>query len=275
MKPLHAETHGCGAPLILLHGFTGSSAEWRPLRPLWPSGFRPIAVDLPGHGRSEAPPETERYRAGRVLVDLNAVLDRFRIERASVLGYSMGGRLALAFALTYPQRTTALVLEGASPGIADAAERAARRAADETLASRIEREGVESFLGFWMQQPLFASQAGLAPAVQEELRRSRSRNRAAGLAGSLRGFGAGAAEPVWERLCEIAVPTLLVVGEKDDKFRRLAAQMVERIPAAEIAVVPAAGHNTHLENPSAFAARVSEFLNSASAVRAEAGRHVG
>ena len=96
--------------------------------------FRLVSVDLPGHGRSDAPPEPSRYRAGRVVGDLEAVLDRFELERAVVLGYSMGARLALAFALARPHRTAALVLEGGSPGIADARERAARRAADEVLA---------------------------------------------------------------------------------------------------------------------------------------------
>jgi 2-succinyl-6-hydroxy-2,4-cyclohexadiene-1-carboxylate synthase len=194
---------------------------------------------------------------------LRAVLDRFDVERSALLGYSMGGRIALALALAEPERVGALVLESASPGIADPEERAARRAADQALAARIEREGIEAFVDFWMSQPLFVSQARLGPDALATARRARLRSGAPGLAGSLRGVGAGIQEPLWHRLGELRVPTLLVAGAEDEKFQAIARRMAAGIPDCEVAFIPEAGHNTHLENPAAFAQEVVGFLEGA------------
>jgi naphthoate synthase len=279
--PLNAAAAGSGTPLLLLHGFTGSSADWAPFLPALGQSFRTIAADLPGHGSSPAPLDPAAYGMAACLRDLTAVLDRFDVERSTVLGYSMGGRIALALALAHPERVDALVLESASPGIAGAEERVTRAAADEALARRIEQEGVEAFTDFWMSQPLFASQARLGPEALAAAHEARLRNSVSGLAGSLRGLGTGAQEPLWHRLGELRVPTLLIAGADDEKFRAIARRMATLIPDAEIAVIPEAGHNTHLENPVAFWDAVVAFLTSAIRPRvrhAQAGiqtRHLG
>jgi 2-succinyl-6-hydroxy-2,4-cyclohexadiene-1-carboxylate synthase len=257
---LHVTVAGEGEPLMLLHGFTGSGAQWVSQVEACAGRFRTIAVDLLGHGHSDVPADPERYRMERCVADLRTLLDGLRVERACWLGYSMGARVALAFALAHPGRVRALVLEGVAPGIEDPFLRRQRIADDEALADRIERGGVEPFVDDWMRQPLFASQARLGKAFLAAARASRCANSAVGLANSLRGMGTGAQEPLWGQLATLAPPTLLVVGEEDGKFRAIAETIVRRTPRATIAIIPQAGHAAHLENARAFNACVLRFL---------------
>lgn len=254
------ERDGAGPALVLLHGFTGSAATWAAHIPAFSREYTTIAIDLPGHGGTGAPTDLGRYRMDRVVADLGAILDRLGVARAAWLGYSLGGRVALQVAAAAPARVAALVLEGASPGIADPAERAARVASDEALADRIEREGVAAFVEHWERLPLFASQARLPAERRAALRRQRLANDPHGLARSLRGMGQGAQPPLHDRLRAIEAPALLVVGEEDEKFRRLAAEMAAALPAAEVAVVPGAGHAAHLEQPERFNEVALRFL---------------
>lgn len=257
---LHVTVVGEGEPLMLLHGFTGSGAQWAPQVEAFAGRFRTIAVDLLGHGHSDAPADPERYRMERCVADLRTLVDALGVERACWLGYSMGARVALAFALAHPGRVRALVLEGVAPGIEDPFLRRQRIADDEALADRIERAGVERFVEDWMQQPLLASQARLGKAFLAAARASRCANSAVGLTNALRAMGTGAQAPLWGQLSTLAPPTLLVVGEEDMKFRAIAETMALRTPRATIAIVPQAGHAAHLENARAFDARVLRFL---------------
>ena len=255
-----AEHAGSGPPLLLLHGFTGSCVAWAPQVAAFGRCFDVVAVDLIGHGRSDAPSDPERYRMEPAVADLVALLDRLEIARAAVLGYSMGGRVALHLALAAPERVSALVLESASPGIDDPAERVARVRSDEALAARIERDGVEPFVDYWERIPLFASQARLPAEVWERQRAQRLAGSPVGLANSLRGMGAGAMAPVGARLGELCMPLLLVVGQLDVKYVGLGRGMVEALPSARLEIVPNAGHTVHLEQPAAFEQIVMGFL---------------
>ncbi len=256
---LGVHVEGEGPALLLLHGFTGSSATWTPHLAAF-EGFATVSVDLLGHGDSDAPPTPSRYRMERCVDDLTSLLDDMEIDRAAVLGYSMGGRVALQFALRAPDRLWALVLESASPGIEDAEEREERVRSDAALADKIERNGVESFVDRWQAIPLFASQDRLSADVREELRRQRLRNSPVGLANSLRGAGAGVEDPVIRRLREIDIPTLLIAGALDQKYVALAHKMSDALPCARTQIVPDAGHATHLEQPETFDRAVREFL---------------
>ena len=257
---VHVDAAGAGPPLVLLHGFTGSSDTWRDLADGLGGEYRTIASDLVGHARSDAPEEVERYAIRRAAADLVALLHELGHERAAWLGYSLGGRVALQVAADHPQAVAALVLEGASPGIADAAERAARRASDEALAQRIERDGVEAFVDEWERVPLFASQLALPAEARAAVRASRLAQRAHGLANSLRGMGAGAQAPLHDRLPSIAAPTLLLAGSLDEKYVAIGRDMARTLPDATMRVVEGAGHAAHLERPEAFARLVEEHL---------------
>ncbi len=268
---LWVEEHGAGEPVLLLHGFTGAAENWDALLP-YLDGYRAITVDLIGHGRSDCPPDPARFTMAHCVRDLTALLDELRIGRAAVAGYSMGGRIAMRFAIERPERVRCLVLESASPGIDDPGERAARRAADEALAGDIERDGVAAFVERWAAQPLFASQASLPEGARTRLREQRLRNDARGLANSLRGMGAGEDEPVYDRLAALAMPALIVAGEADAKYRAIAARTAGAIPGARLHVVAGAGHTTHLERPETFAAAVRAFLDETIGANAEASR---
>ncbi len=258
---LCVELGGDGPPVLLLHGFTGSIAALDGVAAgLRAAGFRTIAVDLLGHGDSDAPLEPKAYAIERCADDLARVLDLAGTRGAAVFGYSMGGRAALGFAIAYPRRVRALALVGASAGIADPAARAARRAADEALAASIERDGVPAFVERWMAHPLFASQSRLGDAFLAQARAQRLANRAHGLAGSLRGIGTGA-QPCFEPdLAGLDVPSLWLAGADDAKFRALATELARRMPRGRACVIPGAGHAAHLEAPDACLAEVCAFL---------------
>lgn len=255
---LNVRRQGSGPALLLLHGFTGSGATWQPFD--WP-GYETIAVDLPGHGESDKPASAERYRMERCLEDLVSLLDELGVERAAVLGYSMGGRVALHLALHAPERLWALVIESASPGIENEAERAERRRSDGELADSIMRDGIAPFVDRWQAIPLFASQSRLSADAREQLRQQRLRNDPAGLANSLRGLGAGEQQPVYTRLREIATPALVLAGADDAKYRAIAKRTAGALPCARLQIVPDAGHAVHLEQPQTFSAAVREFLS--------------
>jgi 2-succinyl-6-hydroxy-2,4-cyclohexadiene-1-carboxylate synthase len=233
--------------VVLLHGFTQSGRAWEPLARRLSAVHRVIAVDLPGHGGS-AEVDADLV-AGAELVGTAG-------GRAAYVGYSMGGRFALHLALGHPELVTRLVLVSATAGIDDPGQRAARRRADDDLADRIERQGVEAFLQWWLSRPLFATLAAGAAAVD-----SRRANTPAGLASSLRRAGTGTQEPLWARLGELAMPVLVVAGELDDTYLGLAHRLVGDIGAnATLAPVAGAGHAVPLEAPEAFAAALEAFL---------------
>jgi len=261
----HFEVAGEGPALLLLHGFTGALVNWSPHLPHFARRYTTVAVDLPGHGQTGLPAHPARYGHAPVGADLVALMERLGFQRFSLMGYSMGGRLALAMALKYPQRLRALLLESASPGLQDARERAARRRQDEALARRIEREGVRRFVTGWEQLPLFASQRVLPAERRARLREQRLMNSAPGLAGSLRGAGTGVQPSYWPQLPQLCVPTLLLTGALDAKFCTIADGMVAANPSFQAQHIANAGHCTHLEQPQWFRQAVLDFLDRAGA----------
>ncbi len=257
---LHITEAGAGPPLLLLHGFTGSAVEWHAQFPAFAAVRWVILPDLIGHGASEAPHDPARYTMEYCVADLLAMLDQLGIERADVLGYSLGGRVALQLAAAAPERIQRLVLESASPGISDPTERAARVTSDNALADRIEAEGLQWFADHWAAIPLFASQASLPAEVRAAQRERRLAQRPHGLANSLRGMGAGRQTALWDALPQLAVPTLILSGALDQKYVTIGKQMAVALPHAKHAIIPAAGHTVHLEQPQAFNEIVVRYL---------------
>ncbi len=234
---------GMAPTVVLLHGFTHTGASWDPVVSALGERYRAIAPDLPGHGRGSAATSDS----------LDGLTTDFP-PGTTLVGYSMGGRIALHLALAAPERLDRLILIGASPGIADPAERAARKAADDQLADEFERLDIEALADRWARTPVLAGQP--AP-VQAAVHADRLRSTPHGLAGALRYLGTGALAPVWDRLHELAMPVTLIVGERDERFRAIADQMAERLPNAEVQVIAGAGHAVHLEAPDAVAALIA------------------
>lgn len=225
--------------LVLLHGFTQTGRSWQAIGHALAGRYRSAAPDLPGHGDF-----AERRPVSFIACD--AYLRALTDGPFTLVGYSMGGRVALHAALALGDRVRRLVLIGATPGIEAAEERAARAASDAALADRIEAIGLDAFVAEWGAQPLFD---GIPRGVAELIDADRRRNTAAGLAAALRGIGTGVMPPLWARLGELAMPVDLVVGERDEKFRAVAERMAERLGDAQLHVVPGAGHVAHLEAP--------------------------
>jgi 2-succinyl-6-hydroxy-2,4-cyclohexadiene-1-carboxylate synthase len=247
-------------PLVLVHGFTGSAAGWGNHLDSFASwGLRVIALDMLGHGKSDAPGDPARYSMEHCQRDILAALEELDVRKgeAILLGYSMGGRIALYTAFSGFFR--ALILESASPGLADPNEREQRRMSDEALAASIEREGIAAFVERWERLPLFASQARLPQEVREKLHTQRLRNSARGLAQSLRGVGTGVQPALHARLPTLHIPVLLIAGELDTKFCAIARQMAQALPQAQLCIVPNAGHTVHLEQPEVFDTIVKDF----------------
>ena len=234
--------------LVLLHGFTNTGASWSPVREQLGERYRAIAPDIRGHGGSS---ELEPVTLEAVLSDVERLVD----GPFTLAGYSMGGRIALHYALSRSDRVQRLVLVGASPGIADAAERAERRLADERLADELEHSTIGEFAARWEQTPVLAEQ----PAeVRRAARADRLHNTTGGLARALRGLGTGVLPSVWDRLAELTMPVVLIVGERDRKFRAVAEQMARAIPSASIELISGAGHAVHLEAPELVAALLAD-----------------
>jgi 2-succinyl-6-hydroxy-2,4-cyclohexadiene-1-carboxylate synthase len=231
--------------LVLLHGFGGTRHMWDGVAAdLPPERYLPLALDLPGHG-DRADEDAEITFDSCVQSVLARSPDRFVL-----CGYSLGGRVALHVALAAPERVQRLVLVASSAGIEDDAERAQRRAADRRLADELERMPFEEFIERWNTQQLFAEDP---PDVGALAREDQRRNRPQPLAAVLRGLGTGEMEPLWDRLGELEMPVTAVAGERDAKFRALGERMVDRMPRAELLVIPG-GHRLPLESPRALTA---------------------
>jgi len=218
---------------VLVHGFTQSSSSWDPVIAQLPADVDFTALDVAEGLDFETTAATIGARGGH----------------ATYVGYSMGGRLCLMLALDRPDVVERLVLVSASPGIADASAREARRASDERLAQEIERDGVAPFVERWLAQPLFASLPRELAQIEE-----RRRNSPARLTHQLRVLGQGTQPSLWDRLGELEMPVTLVTGAYDKTYTDIARRMATSIgPHASLVTIAGAGHAAHLEQPAAVA----------------------
>jgi 2-succinyl-6-hydroxy-2,4-cyclohexadiene-1-carboxylate synthase len=233
--------------VVLLHGFTHTGASWAPVVAALGERYRPLTPDIRGHGLAA---ERTPVDLAHVIADISALTP----GRFTLAGYSMGGRISLHAALALGDRVERLVLIGASPGIADDADRAARNADDRRIADELQRSTIEVFAARWAQTPVLAGQP---PEVLAAAYADRLRSTPAGLARALRGLGTGALPSLWERLDELKLPVSLLVGERDAKFRGLAERMGDQLDGARIEVVAGAGHAVHLEAPVQVAAMIA------------------
>lgn len=252
------EVCGDGTPLVLLHGFTGSKSTWLPFIDQWKEKFQVIIIDLPGHGKTKVKSEgTMESYCG----DLIQLFNHLHIDTCHVLGYSMGGRMALSLTLLYPERIKSLILESSSPGLQYKEERESRKKNDENLARKIEEEGIKSFVHYWENIPLFATQKELPDKIFNSLRKERLSQSKEGLALSLRTMGTGSQPTWWDKLSTVNQDVLLIVGEIDQKFVIINEEMNRKLINGELIIIKNAGHAIHVEEPEKFDKLVTAFLN--------------
>jgi len=231
--------------LVWLHGFTQTKASSHLFRSILTARHEVLTLDLPGHGEN-AQVEASLDETATLLHDV------LPAEPFILGGYSFGARVALHFALHFPERLSRLVLLSGTLGIYDEDERRLRRERDDALARRLESIEIDAFLDEWLAQPLFAS---LPPDPLE--RRARSRD-ARGLAASLRYAGTGTQRWLGPDAERFFVPTTVLAGERDEKFVREANLLAATIPHATVTLVTGAGHAAHLEAPAECARLLSD-----------------
>ncbi|HEY9673509.1 MAG TPA: 2-succinyl-6-hydroxy-2,4-cyclohexadiene-1-carboxylate synthase [Waterburya sp.] len=246
-------------PLILfLHGFMGDSHEFDDVISLLCDQFCSLTIDLPGHGKTRILAGEECYTMPATAQALIHLLDQLKVETCALVGYSMGGRLALYLSLHFPQRFSKVVLESTSPGLKTQRDRSERIQRDFQLARQLEQSDFSAFLLQWYNQPIFNSLK--KNSRFDALVKNRLKNSPCELAKSLRNLSTGCQPSLWEKLHENENPWLLLVGEYDAKFIAINSEMAKVCPSAKLELVSHCGHNIHFENPKLFAEKVKKFL---------------
>ena len=246
--------------IVCLHGFTGSIHTFDCLKTI-DSTVNLLVVDIIGHGNSASHVHPYRYQFQSVIKDMIQLMDRLNLQTVSLLGYSMGARLALGIAHAIPQRIDQLILESGSPGLKTANERLTRYQNDQRLAGRLINEPLTDFINFWENIPLFDTQKKLTPQQRATIRRERLSQTNYGLACSLLYMGTGSQPSYWQTLADLTVPAIqLIVGELDKKFIGLAKEMQQIQPMIKLTVIPDVGHCVHLEAPNEFSNTIKQLI---------------
>lgn len=259
----YLERVGKGESLVLLHGFAGSVGTWKTLQDKLAEQYDVIAIDILGHGRTACPLEASRYTMKEISLDLNEIFQKLELKGFHLLGYSMGGRLALYFAYHYPDKIGQLFLESSSPGLKTVEERHQRQEKDNQLAQRILSNGIEWFVDYWLTLPIFQVKQDSQEIHQglSKLHHLQKDANPIGLANSLKGMGTGAQDSLWPVLKEISCKTTLICGANDEKFCTINKEMQAILPNAKQIIFEGAGHRVHLECPNAFVQALMNELN--------------
>lgn len=239
-------------PVICLHGFLGAPDDWTPLAHALGNGFGVRACALPGHGSPAVNDFVDAVRG------LQSILRSVPIP-PHLVGYSMGGRIALAAALDPNIALASLTVISSSPGLHSGLERAERARADDRLADDLERRGLEAFVRDWYALPLFASLAR-RPALLRELSSRRAKGPSVERANALRALTVGRQPSLWPDVPALKSRTLFIAGDQDEKYRALLTRAAGLCPRARLLTVPDAGHFPHLERPEFVHAALREFF---------------
>lgn len=246
--------------IILLHGFISDHTSFHLVeRKLSKEGLNVITIDLPGHGLDESN-YNEIWSMDYIASQIKDVIDNLEFKHIYLHGYSMGGRVALSFALKYPMLLSGLILESASPGIKDPVEKQNRIDLDYKRASHIQDVGLHQFVEEWSKLPLFNSQSILSIEERERIKQMRLSQNPNGLSKALKEYGTGSQPSYWDHIYTLNVPTCIIVGQKDKKFIQIGKQMNESIKNSKFYIVNDAGHTIHVEQPSKFDTIIVEFI---------------
>ncbi len=252
--------------ILLLHGFIGNINEFDEAITLLGKYFSYLTLDLPGHGKTQIFGEEEYYTMANTAHALINLLDELKIAKCFLVGYSMGGRLALYLALHFPERFHKVVLESASPGLPTAAERLERIKIDTQIGRKltriIEKSDFAAFLSNWYNQPIFGYIKN--HPEYDRMVESRLQNNPQELDKSLRFMGTGCQPSLWEKLQFNTISMLLLVGESDKKFIYINTEMAKICEFAQVKIISNAGHNIHFENTLAFVENIKSFFSTAS-----------
>ncbi|TYG79762.1 hypothetical protein ES288_D02G162700v1 [Gossypium darwinii] len=271
-----------GSTILFLHGFLGTNEEWVPIMHAISGSARCISVDLPGHGATKIKNCGDDKAALRSLLSIEIIADlllklieHVTPDKVTLVGYSMGARIALYMALKFSDKIEGAVILSGSPGLEDAVARKIRRAKDDSKARSIVTHGLQLFLNTWYSGGLWKSLRS-HPYFNHIVVRRSVHDDLQGLARVLSGLSPGRQPSLWEDLKHCKVPLMLVVGENDEKFKRVALKMWHEIghdrddavsKLHQMVVVPSCGHAVHLENPLPIIRLVRQFVTSLRSVK--------
>ena len=245
--------------LVFLHGFLGSGKSWRNVTAALQENYYCVTPDLPGHGENTRLDMHAPLDFDSVSDWLAGLLNQLPVSKICLAGYSLGGRIALHFAIRHPERIHSLILESASPGLADESERARRLAEDSARAEFILKEGMSAFVEQWYEMPLFAS-LKKHPQTLSAIKEAAKTNDPRWMAKVIRDLSPGLQTPLWDSLATLSVPVLLMAGAKDEKYVQVIRNMEGKIPNAQSILAPQAGHNIHAEQPETYIRLINDFL---------------
>lgn len=242
-------------PVLFLHGFMGSSEDWKNVIQFVSFDYYCITIDLPGHGKTDLEKNLTFEKTAIALIEF---LKLQKMRRCFLVGYSMGGRLALFLALRFPDYFRKVVLESASPGLWTQEERENRLRMDELIARQLESGNFKTFLFKWYSQPLFKRLANQSDF--DQLLKARLKNDPKALAQLLRILGTGNQPSLWDELHQCKIPILLMVGEEDKKYQLIAEEMCQSSELIQSLIVKKCSHNIHFQHPKRFANHLCEFF---------------
>ena len=240
------EATGRGRPVILSHGYGATRRMWNGQHATLGDRYRLVTWDMRGHGQTESLPDAAQYSLALTVGDIRALLQSLGARRAVVGGLSLGGYVSLAFYLAHPEMVEALVICDSGPGFRKAEARATWNRRAHERAAALEARGLEAL-------------GGRSAEVRQALTYHRS---AQGLAHAARGMLAQVDGHVIDGLASIFVPTLIIVGDRDEPFVGACEYMAKKIPNARLEVIAGAGHSSNLDQPAAFDRVLLDFLDS-------------
>jgi len=249
-------------PTLFLHGFTGSVEDWIKISEKLPQNFSPILIDLIGHGKSDSPLDLEYYSFESQIDILHKIIQHLRLENLIIVGYSMGGRMALSYAVKNSENIRALVLESTSFGLATDKNRKDRVKADFILSDYIDKSSIEDFIEYWINLPMFATLSNI-PTERLNLLKQRKINsiNKIGLKNSLKGFSTGKMTNYFPQLNRLNSQVLLVTGSLDLKFTQNSVEANKLLQNSSHQIVNDCGHNVHFEKPEEFLKLLNDFFS--------------
>lgn len=253
----HIEIKGEGKPIICLHGFSENLSTWKLLKL---DGYQLILIDFIGHGESDKPYSSKYYSLKVMIKHLNKLIYQLGFKRYLMLGYSMGGRIALAYTLVYPKGIDKLILESASYGECGWINRLKRRINDLKLAKNIRENGIEWFNEYWSNLSIFESQGRLPKPIMDEIVKRRLLNVAYALSNTLLCTGQGKFPCLKNKISKLSMPVLYISGEYDRKYEQIGNEFAKLNSNIKHKIINGVGHNSHIEAPNAFIEVISKFL---------------
>lgn len=246
-------------PVVFLHGFMGRGQDWLPSAKALADSAYSIMPDLPGHAQNTIYQMDQPLSFDMLAEELANLLDHLELNTVNLVGYSMGGRLALFFGLRFPERVQRLVLESASAGIALEKECVERQIVDDQRAEQILAYGMQMFVDAWYQMPLFAS-LSKKRRLLERIKQTRYKNDPTWIAKVIRDLSPGLQPQVLDQLQSLKMPVLLMAGELDPKYTRIMKAMGESISGAQVITITGSGHNCHAEKPDKVVQHLAAFI---------------